>query len=145
MREDRRDFLGALVAALFGIPGVTALVGRRGAKGRWIDAGPLDALPEGEAKRFAFDVAAGWEKRQKTAFLVRHGESVIALDATCTHAGCMVRPAHKGESEGASGAFLCPCHGGEFSLDGEPVKKPVTRPLARLETRVTDGRVEVRT
>jgi nitrite reductase/ring-hydroxylating ferredoxin subunit len=143
VREDRRGFLGALVAALFAIPGVATLVGARGAKGRWIDAGALDALPDGGAKRFAFDVAAGWEKRQKAAFLVRKGDSVIALDATCTHAGCTVRAA-AGELGGASGAFLCPCHGGEFSLDGEPVKKPVTRPLARLETRVVDGRVEVR-
>lgn len=137
MREDRRGFLGALVAALFGIPGLATLLGRRGGA-RWIDAGPLDALADGEARKFAYDVAAGWEKRQKTAFLVRRGEQVIALDATCTHAGCTVRPG------GASGAFVCPCHGGEFSLDGEPVKRPVTTPLARLETRVVEGRVEVR-
>jgi Rieske Fe-S protein len=135
--EDRRGFLGALVAALFGIPGLASLLGRRGGA-RWIDAGPLDALKDGEPKRFSYDVAAGWEKRQKALFLVRKGDQVVALDTTCTHAGCTVRLG------GASGAFLCPCHGGEFSLDGEPVKKPVTEPLARLETRVVDGRVEVR-
>ena len=148
MREDRRGFLGALVAALFGIPGLATLLGRRGGA-RWIDAGPLDALPDGAAKRFTYPVAAGWERREKTAFLVRRGDTVAALDATCTHAGCTVRTASApgasaGEPSGASGAFVCPCHGGEFSLDGEPVKKPVTRPLARLETRVEDGQVKVR-
>lgn len=137
MREDRRGFLGLLVGALFGIPGIATLLGARGARA-WIDAGPLDALPDGEPRRFSFPVKAGWEKRERTAFLVRRGETVIALDATCTHAGCTVRMG------GGPGAFTCPCHGGAFSLDGEPVKKPVTRPLARLETRVEDGRVKVR-
>lgn len=137
---NRRGFLGTIAAALFGLPGVAALLDPafRGGKGRWIDAGPLDALKDGEAKRFTFPVAAGWEKRERTGFLVREGDSVIALDATCTHAGCMVRLG------GASGAFECPCHGGAFSLSGEPVKKPVTRPLARFETRVEDGTVKVR-
>jgi nitrite reductase/ring-hydroxylating ferredoxin subunit len=144
VREDRRGFLAGLVAALFGVPGVAALLGGRGTRGRWIDAGPLDALPDGEAKRFAYEVSAGWEKRQRTAFLVRKGDTVIALDATCTHAGCMVRPAARDDAGGGAGAFTCPCHGGAFSIDGEPVKKPVTRPLARLETRVEDGQVKVR-
>lgn len=155
MREDRRGFLAGLSAALFGIPGVATLLGARGTKGRWIDAGPLDALTDGEPRRFAYEVAAGWEKRKKACFLVRKGDAVIALDATCTHAGCMVRPAFaqgasagepaaRDDAGGGAGAFLCPCHGGAFSIDGEPVKRPVTRPLARLETRIADGRVEVR-
>jgi Rieske Fe-S protein len=139
----RRGFLArvaAAAAAVFGLPGLAALLDPafRGAGGRWVDAGPLDALAEGEPKRFLFPVKAGWETRERAAFLVRKGEQVIALDATCTHAGCSVRIG------GASGAFLCPCHGGEFSIEGEPVKKPVTRPLARLETRVEGGQVKVR-
>ncbi len=138
MSVDRRGLLAGLVGALFGLPGVAALLGSRGARGRWIDAGPLDDLKDGAAKRFTFSVSAGWETREKAAFLVRTGPEVIALDATCTHAGCTVRLG------GASGAFTCPCHGGAFSLEGEPVKRPVTRPLARFETRVEDGRVKVR-
>lgn len=140
MSIDRRGLLGGLLGALFGLPGVAALLGPafRGTRGRWIDAGPLDDLKNGEAKRFTFSVTAGWETREKAAFLVRKGDAVIALDATCTHAGCIVRIG------GAAGAFTCPCHGGAFSLDGEPVRKPVTRPLARFETRVEDGQVKVR-
>lgn len=148
MREDRRGFLGGLVAAVFGLPGVAALLGARGAGERWIDAGPFDTLPDGEPKRLLYDVRAGWEERKKTCFLVRRAGSVIALDATCTHAGCTVRAAAQGapaeDSGGVQGAFRCPCHGGAFSIDGEPRKAPATRPLARLETRVVDGRVQVR-
>ena len=154
MSLTRRGFLAriaAAAAALFGLPGLAALLdpALRGAGGRWIDAGPIGALAEGEPRRFAFSVPAGWETRPRTVFLVRKGDAVIALDATCTHAGCMVRPAlaegaSAGELGGAPGAFVCPCHGGAFSLEGEPVRRPVTRPLARLETRVEGGRVEVR-
>jgi len=141
---NRRGFLGG-VAAFFGLPGLAALLDPafRHASDRWIDAGPLDALPDGEPKRFSFPVAAGWETRQKIAFLVRKGDQVIALDATCTHAGCIVRPSAGGLG-GAPGAFQCPCHGAAFSIDGEAVKKPATRPLGRLETRVEDGQVKVR-
>jgi nitrite reductase/ring-hydroxylating ferredoxin subunit len=137
---NRRGFLAG-VAAFFGLPGLAPLLdpALRGAKARWIDVGPLEALPEGLPKRFTFPVRAGWERREKSGFLVRRGEQVIAFDATCTHAGCAVR------SEGAPGAgFVCPCHGGAFSLDGEPVKKPVKAPLARFETRVEGGSVKVR-
>jgi len=148
VREDRRGFLGGLVALVFGLPGVAALLGGRGAGGRWLDAGPLDGLPDGEPKRLLYEVHAGWEKRQKACFLVRRGGAVIALDATCTHAGCTVRAAAQGgaadEAGGGAGAFLCPCHGGAFSIDGEPRKAPATRPLARLGTRVVDGHVQVR-
>ncbi|HEX5136879.1 MAG TPA: Rieske (2Fe-2S) protein [Planctomycetota bacterium] len=149
MREDRRGFLGGLVAAVFGLPGAAALLGARGAGGRWVDAGPFAALPDGEPRRILYDVRAGWEARKKACFLVRRGDSVIALDATCTHAGCTVRAAAQADSSGESGggpgaAFLCPCHGGAFSIDGEAAKAPATRPLARLETRVLDGQVQVR-
>ena len=64
------------------------------------------------------------------------GEEVVAFSATCTHAGCTVRF--------KEGAFHCPCHGGVFSLDGEPVKGPVERPLERLEARIVGDQVEVK-
>jgi Rieske Fe-S protein len=142
---NRRGLLAA-AAALFGLPGLAALLDPafRRAGAQWIDAGPLDALPDGEPKRFTFPVRAGWETRERTGFLVRKGEEVIALDATCTHLGCIVR-ASAGGRGGAPGGFTCPCHGGAFSLEGEPVRKPVKRPLARFETRIEDGHVKVRT
>jgi len=144
---DRRSFArraaaatGAFFALLFGLPAAATVIDPvlDSAADSWVDAGPLSEIEPGKAKRFTYEVRAGWESRKEVGFLVREGESesVTALSATCTHLGCRVR--FKG------GAFACPCHHGHFTLAGEPDGGPVTRPLSRFETRVEAGRVKVR-
>jgi Rieske Fe-S protein len=49
------------------------------------------------------------------------------LSATCTHAGCVVR------WNGFERCWDCPCHGSQFSTDGEALQAPAHRPLARFE------------
>jgi glycine/D-amino acid oxidase-like deaminating enzyme/nitrite reductase/ring-hydroxylating ferredoxin subunit len=49
------------------------------------------------------------------------------LDAACTHAGCVVR------WNGFERCWDCPCHGSQFSTDGEPLQGPANRPLAVFE------------
>ncbi len=44
------------------------------------------------------------------------------FSAVCTHTGCLI-------NEVADGTINCPCHGSKFSLDGEVVNGPATRPL----------------
>jgi Rieske Fe-S protein len=130
--------VGAFFTVLLGIPaGATVLdpVLRRDGAG-WTDAGAADAVREGEATRFSYEVRAGWETRRQVAFLVRDGEGVLALSARCTHAGCTVRF--------RDGRFHCPCHAGVFAPDGRPLEGPPKEPLARLETRVENGRVQVK-
>ncbi len=51
----------------------------------------------------------------------------------CTHLGC---PVHWDD---ASRLFLCPCHNGGFSIDGEVVKGPPPRPLDRVTHKLEDG------
>jgi len=143
--DDRRGFLGrataavgGLFAALFGVPAAATLVDPavRGAGSRWVDAGSAVELTAGTPQRFTFEVEAGWERRRDVGYLVRDGADVLALSARCTHLGCKVRPGKEG--------FSCPCHGGAFSRRGEPIAGPPKRPLARFETRVQKGRIEVR-
>ena len=72
--------------------------------------------------------------------IVRDGEGIHALDNRCTHRG---GPLHEGEV--ADGCVSCPWHGSRFRLaDGSIVQGPATSPQPLYETRVNDGRVEVR-
>ena len=61
--------------------------------------------------------------------------SYRALSAVCTHQGCEVRPGSNG--------LRCPCHGSAYSLDGNVVRGPATKPLAAYPVRVADGQVTI--
>ncbi|HEY7293486.1 MAG TPA: Rieske 2Fe-2S domain-containing protein [Dehalococcoidia bacterium] len=72
--------------------------------------------------------------------LLRRGEQIVAVEEWCTHLG---GPLSEGQLDGT--AVTCPWHGSRFDLEsGEPLNGPATAPLRRLETRLQDGRVEVR-
>ena len=72
--------------------------------------------------------------------LFRQGGWVCAIAERCTHRG---GPLHKGEVR--DGRVACPWHGSEFDVcSGAVVRGPATAPQQAYETRVEDGRVEVR-
>ena len=72
--------------------------------------------------------------------LLRRGERIFAIGETCSHLG---GPLSEGELEGDS--VQCPWHGSRFSLqDGSVLDGPAVHTLPRLETRVNNGRIEVR-
>lgn len=52
---------------------------------------------------------------------------VHAVDAACTHQGCIVR--HDRER----GCWQCPCHGSRFDLQGSVLQGPATTPLALVD------------
>lgn len=65
---------------------------------------------------------------------IHHDEvgSLTALDAVCTHMGCLVQ-----RPETAVPHFQCPCHGSQFEADGALVQGPAERPLRPLTVRVS--------
>lgn len=72
--------------------------------------------------------------------LVKQGDTVLALDATCTHAG---GPLNEGTVDGDT--ITCPWHGSQFCLsDGKVLHGPATVPAIHFEARIRDGKVEVR-
>jgi nitrite reductase/ring-hydroxylating ferredoxin subunit/uncharacterized membrane protein len=72
--------------------------------------------------------------------LVRHDGRVLALADRCSHRG---GPLHEGEL--VDGCIQCPWHGSRFLLeDGSIARGPASRPQPAYETRVADGRVQVR-
>lgn len=75
------------------------------------------------------------------AWVENHQGNLTALDAVCTHLGCLVQA-----KQTAVPGFQCPCHGSEFGEDGEVEKGPAERPLRPLHIEVTsDNRVVIRT
>lgn len=71
--------------------------------------------------------------------LIRHRGRVHALTDRCSHRGCSLS---EGSFDGS--AITCACHGSRFGLDGTLLRGPATASQPALETRVREGRVEVR-
>lgn len=68
------------------------------------------------------------------------GGEICAISATCNHFG---GPLEQGTREGDS--IVCPLHESRFDLcSGQAIDGPAVFPQSRYETRVRDGRIEVR-
>lgn len=79
------------------------------------------------------------DRRIGTVWLLRGGdapETLRALSAICPHLGCLI--------ERREGGFVCPCHVSDFDAAGGPLRGPSPRAMDPIESRVRDGRVEVR-
>ncbi|HKC23710.1 MAG TPA: Rieske 2Fe-2S domain-containing protein [Thermoanaerobaculia bacterium] len=141
----------ALITAALGGPlAALALAPLRKAKDEEaprVDLGPLAQFaPTAEGKAgpqevvFPVTLADGYMARRvkERVYVVADagGASGLAvLDTTCTHLGCGVSWSAERK------AFLCPCHGGVYSIEGKVIGGPPPRPLARLPFVVQAGRV----
>jgi nitrite reductase/ring-hydroxylating ferredoxin subunit/uncharacterized membrane protein len=73
--------------------------------------------------------------------LLKKGQSVMALSATCTHWG---GPLAEGKLVDGD-CVQCPWHASQFSMvDGSVCQGPATAPAHVFETRIREGNVEVR-
>ena len=75
---------------------------------------------------------------RKRVILIRLGEGrMVALSAKCTHLGCTVRYIK------SRNIIKCPCHGGEYSIDGRVLKGPPKKPLQKYEVKVKNGEIYI--
>jgi nitrite reductase/ring-hydroxylating ferredoxin subunit len=89
-------------------------------------------LGEGQHRRVSADGAP--------VLVARVAGQVWALANTCSHAG---GPLDEGTVR--DGCVVCPWHGSTFRLtDGEIVRGPASTPQPSYETRVRDGKIELR-
>ena len=130
----RRDFLGmtciascGATCALAAVPVVSYLLpGEAGAA-----TGPVAIksgdLPEGAARI----VRVGTKK----VLVIRNGGKVTAVDAKCTHLGCIVAwdPGVK--------QIRCYCHGGKFAPDGKRIEGPPPRDQAPFKVEESGDRI----
>jgi menaquinol-cytochrome c reductase iron-sulfur subunit len=136
---------GALYAAAIAVPIARFLEPNATSAGgaRWVKVAKLDDLALGTPRRLeivgderdAFTVTK--DERLGAVWVVREGDSVRALSATCPHLGCAVDLAD--DKKG----FACPCHTSRFSESGEAMSGPSPRGMDPLQTRVVDGTVEI--
>ena len=102
--------------------------------------GPTDWTPTLSVDDLAEGSTACAEAAGMTVLLARQNGTIYALANRCTHRG---GPLHEGELE--DGCVVCPWHDSKFSLeDGSVARGPATSPQPSFETRVQDGRIEVR-
>ncbi|MGW5334368.1 Rieske 2Fe-2S domain-containing protein [Streptomyces bauhiniae] len=101
--------------------------------GTWTDVAALTALEEDKPLRVEADGVP--------VVLVRHGGTVHALSATCTHSG---GPLDEGKVD-ADGCIHCPWHGSAFRLsDGEVTRGPAAVPQPDWDVKISQERVLVR-
>ena len=152
----RRNFLGwlsyglgAVAAAVVGIPFIGYLFGARKAPVEWVPLGPVADFALNQTRRVDFDnpIRQPWDGRvAHTGVYVRYegrdengpdetkGYRFLVLAVNCAHLGCPV------EWFQESGLFMCPCHGGVYYANGERASGPPPRGLYPCVYRVTSVR-----
>lgn len=110
----------------------------------WSEVGPVDSFKSlAEPARMSIRVEQrdGWRKivSEKAVYVVPGPEgSFRVLSPVCPHLGCLIGWNREKRQ------FISPCHGGIFGANGELVAGPPRRAMDELETRVKDGKLEVK-
>lgn len=137
--------LGAVCAAILGVPLIGFVVAPlfRKSNEPWIAVGKIDDFKIGATVSVPYadpsplpwagvtSRGAAWLRRESA-------DEFAAFSVHCTHMGCPVRWLAGAE------LFMCPCHGGVYYKDGTVAAGPPPKPLFRLEVRVTNGIVEIK-
>lgn len=116
----RRDFLALLGrGALWATAGVTVVALLR----------YLSFTEPTPPQVFVLDQPAAYPSGSLTpvaggrAYLGHDERGLYAINSTCTHLGCLVKPANVG--------FECPCHGSQYTATGAVTHGPAVQPLNR--------------
>jgi len=149
----RRTFLGWLlsggtltIGALLSIPLVRFAIYPLTTKTTetiWSDLGAVDEFESVTApvkKVITITQIDGWRKiiSEKSVYVDRNEAGDLkVLSAICPHLGCSTR------WDEVSTNFFCPCHNGKFAQSGQLVSGPPPRGMDELESRITEGRLEV--
>lgn len=132
----RRKFLSTALGAVVAVFSASALVplfrflwppaNKPGGKSR---VGiPLEEMLVGQSRVIALE--------GEPVLVIREENRAVALSATCTHLGCLVR--YRGE-----GVLSCPCHESIFDMSGNVRGGVAPRPLASYPVRIVGGQIVV--
>lgn len=93
-------------------------------------------LKEQKVKVFPFN------KNKLVAFfnrfiVINQNEKTTVLTAHCTHLGCTINKFENGK-------LICPCHGSEYDLEGNPIKGPAYKNLEEIAAEITDDGTNIK-
>lgn len=124
----RGDFLWAGWSMLAAFFAATAAAGARFMFPNVIYE-PSQKFNAGPASSFDEGVSTKWLNEQRV-WIVRTGSGFYALWARCTHLGCT--PNWWADQN----RFKCPCHGSNYTTDGDVIAGPAPMPLFRAKIEV---------
>jgi cytochrome b6-f complex iron-sulfur subunit len=90
---------------------------------------PSQKFNAGAATDFPPGVSTLWFKKRRV-WIVRTAKGIYALWARCTHLGCTPNW-FLGQQR-----FKCPCHGSNYTPDGDVVAGPAPKPLWRAKVEI---------
>lgn len=143
----RRGFLSGAVAVIasfiggaIAIPAIGHIISPalKAAESPQVSVGRVGEFQIRQPKRvdFFYYKTDGWiqERTSGSAWVVKLSETEFnVFDPRCTHLGCPY--GWNADLE----QFVCPCHGGFFSIDGAVTAGPPPRPLDRLKYTIQKG------
>jgi menaquinol-cytochrome c reductase iron-sulfur subunit len=129
-----------------------------------VDLGPIENFPEGKFVITTFlQHPEQGEVSRRTTYIRNNGvredgvPSFTIVSNRCVHLGCPVQPNGLPEEDNAQNVeteageirlipvtpagFGCPCHGGQYDVEGNRTAGPPVRALDRFEFRVENGRL----
>ncbi len=110
----------------------------------WSDLGNADEFASINGPKKAVitvNQTDGWRKvvQEKSVYVIKGADDKLkVISSICPHLGCSVR------YNDADKKFACPCHKGVFENDGKLVSGPPPRGLDELDSRIADGKLQVR-
>jgi Rieske Fe-S protein len=133
--------LSGAIGLMLSIPAIGFVISPLFAARRssWVRVGVLEQVPLDTPTPFTvavpIDQGPPTEPVPRTVYVVRRRSGqVYVLSNTCSHMQCNV---HWDPKLGASGQFLCPCHGGLYDITGQNVGGPPPSPLPPWRHRIS--------
>lgn len=87
-------------------------------------------IPAGEAKNIVF-------RNMPVVIINRPEKGFIALSRTCTHLGCLVEYHHIKQR------LICPCHAGNFDLEGNVMSGPPPKSLTAIPFKIEGDNIVI--
>lgn len=138
---NRRSFFEKIVAAIFGASGLAFIAPALAYlyPNKNFASGTRELVDVNGRAITAEEVTEGASRvgliQGSPAIVFRRNNELVAFSAVCTHFGCTVA------YEPADEVFVCPCHGGEYDIDGNVLDGPPPKPLPKLKVQIESGKI----